>query len=371
VVWLLHRAARRRDGARLSPARLPSDWGWGDGLALFALAVFSLFAATLWVTTPDFIYHWGIKGHRFFLAGGVDYAYLAAPWNWVIHPDYPNLLPELFAITSRLRGNFRAEAVILASPVALGLALGSARQALVRSNVDRFFAQATLALVAVTLAFFSLANLMAGGADGLITLALLAAVPPLLRPADQEGDLAVGLAAAFAAASKVEGVPLAGFLILVALCRSWTGGRALLLRLARLAGPTALVVLPWLARVYHHHLFQAFNAGAVASHRAATVVATLAETFSFASPWHGFALALFLLPLLAIPRRTRAIAAVVSLQLAFYLYVFFTARVDTVLLIRSSFPRLVMHLLPAVLLAAGLALGEEGKKTAGEEPAAA
>lgn len=358
-------ALRRFLPRRPEPARLPSDWGWGDGLALFALAVFTLFAATLWIATPDFVYHWGIKGHRFLLERGVDYAWLAAPWNWILHPDYPNLVPELYAVTGLLRGGFRAEAMMLWSPLVFALALGSARDALARAPIAPFFRQATVALVAVTAAAFSLANWMAGGTDGWICLALLAAAPALLRPPDREGDLAIGLAGALAAASKVEGIALAAFLIGVQLLRrpagsAWPG------RILRLGGPTLLVALPWLIRVRHHGLFQEFNAGAPAPERFATVLSTLGETLGLASPWHGFAALLVLLPLLLLPRRTRPVAAVATLQLLFYFYVFFTARVDTVLLIKASFPRLVLHLLPAVLVAAAVACGrEEGSRAGG------
>src|SRR5262249_9080761 len=68
--------------------------GWGDALALFALAVFTAFALSGWIAMPDFVYHWGLKGHRFYLARGVDYPFLAHRWSWAIHPDYPNLVPE-------------------------------------------------------------------------------------------------------------------------------------------------------------------------------------------------------------------------------------------------------------------------------------
>jgi hypothetical protein len=72
--------------------------------------------------------------------------------------------------------------------------------------------------------------------------------------------------------------------------------------------------------------------------------------------WSGFAYGLLLLPLLFLDRRLRALAAVVSLQLLFYLYVYLSVRIEAVTLVRSSFPRLVLHLLPAVLTAAVVAL---------------
>ena len=93
---------------------LPSDLGWGDGIALFALAVFLLIALTGWITFNDFIFHWGIKGERFQAARGTDYTYLARGWNWVLHPDYPNLLPEIYAVTALLTGRFEMPAMMLA-----------------------------------------------------------------------------------------------------------------------------------------------------------------------------------------------------------------------------------------------------------------
>ena len=78
-------------------ARTPD---WGDGAALFAFSGFAALAPTLWIATPDFVFHWGLKGERFFLARGVDYDWLAKGWNWVIHPDYPNL-PESFDLYRR------------------------------------------------------------------------------------------------------------------------------------------------------------------------------------------------------------------------------------------------------------------------------
>ncbi|HEV7786574.1 MAG TPA: hypothetical protein VGQ28_14605, partial [Thermoanaerobaculia bacterium] len=44
--------------------------GWGDALALFALAVFAALALSGWIAMPDYVYHWGLKGHRFYLARG-------------------------------------------------------------------------------------------------------------------------------------------------------------------------------------------------------------------------------------------------------------------------------------------------------------
>jgi hypothetical protein len=64
----------------------------------------------------------------------------------------------------------------------------------------------------------------------------------------------------------------------------------------------------------------------------------------------------FLLPLLAVNRRLRPILLVVTLQLLFYLYVYAAFLFDPVPLVITSFDRLELHLLPAILLATGIAL---------------
>jgi hypothetical protein len=356
--------------------RLPSDLGWGEWLAVAALAVFAVCALSCWITNPDFVYHWGLKGHRFYLAGGVDYGYLGARWNWVVHPDYPNLLPELFAVTALAAGRFDEPAMMLWSVAAFALLLAALREALRRAGTSRFAAQAALAGVALATAAYGIGGLSAGGADWLIALALAAALPPLLSPVDRHGAAQIGLAAAFAAAAKVEGVPLAAGLAAVYGVRAWAaraapappaprglGPRAAL----ALTLPAAAVTLPWLGEVWRHHLFLDYNSGPLAPERLSRVLAAIAASMD--QWWSGFAYSLLLLPLLLLDRRLRPLAAVVSLQLLFYLYVFLSVRIDAVPLVRSSFPRLVLHLLPAVLTAAVVALDRPAARgIPGQEP---
>ena len=106
------------------------------------------------------------------------------------------------------------------------LLLAAAREGLRQGGADRFIRQAGLALIALAIGAFGIGYMTAGGADWLLALALTAAVPPLLRPADRVGDFQIGVIAAFAAASKMEGVPLAAFLVLVQWARHVLGDRA-------------------------------------------------------------------------------------------------------------------------------------------------
>jgi hypothetical protein len=329
-------------------------FGWGDGTALFVLATFTALALSGWITFGDFIFHWGIKAERFALARGVDYAYLARGWNWVLHPDYPNLLPELYAVITLMARRFDPSALTLETSLAFALTLAAVREGLRQGGGDRFTRQAGLALIALALGAFGIGYITAGGADWLLALALAAAVPPLLRPADRTGDFQLAAIAAFAAASKIEGVPLAAFLLLVQAVRRIAGERRIDLQaIVRLGMPAALVILPWLGRALHHHLFLTGNAGAVALARAPQVAAAMLETVRGTGAWHGFLVAAFLpLPLLFV-RRARPLAAVATLQLAFDAYVYLSAPMsDLRYFVLSNFARLGFQLVPASLVMA-------------------
>ncbi|HYU31335.1 MAG TPA: hypothetical protein VEW48_04175 [Thermoanaerobaculia bacterium] len=341
----------------VEPARLPSDLAWGDGLALFAFAVFACTAVTLWTMTPDFIYHWGIKGHRFFLHRGVDYAWLARPWSWPLHPDYPNLLPELFAAGALFAGGFEPHAQMLWTLIFFLAMLAAAREAL-RTAGDRWTGQASLAILGLTSALFGMGHLMAGGADWMIAAAFLAALPALLRPPDRAGDWQAGLAAAFAASSKIEGAPFAVILVATQLARRVIDERRVDWKAAlRLGLPSVAVGVPWLLQVVRHHLFLGSNAGPFEPARARVIGPALVE--ALADPaWHGLSLLVFLGPVLLLVRRTRPVAWLATLQLLFYLYVYFTAPVEPRGYIISSFSRLIFHLIPALLVAGGIAGGE-------------
>ncbi|HEX4960090.1 MAG TPA: hypothetical protein VF173_04580 [Thermoanaerobaculia bacterium] len=342
--------------------------GWGEALALFALAVFTVFALSGWIAMPDFVYHWGVKGHRFYLVRGVDYLYLTRSWNWSIHPDYPQLAPELFAVTALFAGRFDMPAMMLGTAVLFALLLAAGREALRQGGADRFTAQAGTALVALVVAAFGIGNVMAGAPDWNLALALTAALPPLLRPPDRAGDLQIGVIAAFAAASKVEGVPLAAFLVAVQIGRRlWAERRLDLPGALAAALPPAAVILPWAGRALHYHLFQELNSGTLDLSRAREIFAAVGQTLQLPA-WHGFLAAMFLAPLLLLCRRTRAFAAAATLELTFYYYVYFTTSVgNTGYYVLSNYARLGFQLVPACLVAALVAVSRSPQKS--ERPA--
>jgi hypothetical protein len=332
--------------------RFPTDFRWGDETALLALTVFALLALSLWVTTPDFVFHWGLKGHRYFLARGVDYPYLARSWGWAIHPDYPHLVPELYAVSALLAGRFSPPALLLWSVFFFSLLLAASREAL--READPRVRQMGIAVVAVGLGAFAIGNQIAGGADWLPALALVAAIPALSRPPDPAGDLQIGVIAACVAAAKVEGVMLAGFLILAQLARRPAAGPRLGIgRLLRLGTLAALVFVPWWIQMRRYHLFTVLSADRLTWDRLKVAAPAILDVLNLPA-WHGFSYAVVLLPLLLLRRGTRPLAFVLGGQLAFYLWIYVVSALDTRYYVLASFPRLLFHLVPAVMVGAML-----------------
>lgn len=67
-----------------------------DGVTIVCVGGFALYAS---MTAPwewDFWAIWGLKARLFLAHGGVDWEWLARPFNDFSHPDYPPLLPLLF-----------------------------------------------------------------------------------------------------------------------------------------------------------------------------------------------------------------------------------------------------------------------------------
>jgi hypothetical protein len=368
ALYFLGRHFLPRGPERSGPAM---EAGWGEGTALAVLTAFTLLAITGWITFGDFVFHWGIKGERFYLARGVDYEYLSRGWNWAIHPDYPNLLPEMYAVISLMARRFDADGLMLTTALFCALTLAAVREGLRQGGAGRFTRQTGLALIALVAGAFGIGYTTAGGADWMLALALAAAAPPLFRPPDRVGDFQIGVIAAFAAAAKMEGVPLAAFLVLAQWGRrAWTERRPAFGAALRAGLPLAAVTLPWLGRVAHHHLFLGSNAGRIDLDRAPRTVEAMLEVIRTTGPWHGFLPAAFLPFLLLVPRRTRPLAAVAALLLAFDLYVYVSSPMaDQRYFVVSNFARLGFQIVPASLVMALVAWGPPERERAGTSPA--
>jgi hypothetical protein len=360
TLLLLALAARRLPPLPRRPWHRPAFApGWGDSTAALALLAFALLAPTLWITLPDFYYHWGMKAQRFALAGGIDHPWLAQPWNGSVHPDYPNLLPALYAATVRLANRFEPSSLMLWTVLFYVLLLASAADTLRRTNLERPIRQGTVALLGLFLATYSIGYRMAGGADGLIALALILALPALLFPLTPpwKADLQIALAATLAAAAKIEGVPLAAILLLVHTLRQLPAGLKPSLRALVRTTPLPLaIILPWFLQARHDHLFQPTNAGPFDPARLRPVASAMLDALQ-APELHGLPWLAALLPLLLLARRTRPLFAVCAAQLLVYLWAYVASTLEPRFYVLSNFARLLFHLIPTILLGTAIATG--------------
>ena len=366
VAALLARRLTRRGAPLPAGPGWPADLDWGDAAALLGLAAFTRLAAAMWITTPDFVYHWGIKGERYFLARGIDWEFLARSWNEVTQPHYPHLLPSLWAATALLAGRFHPPALMLWSALFLALTVLAGREAWRAAGVGPAARQAGVAFLGLAVAAYAIGYLFAGGADLMIGLALAAALPPLLGSAGwgARAGLRLGIVAAFAAASKAEGLPLAAFLVgafLLGVGRHGGSWRERGQAAAAAVLPPALAVLPWLAGVHRFGLFETRHHGPFDWSRAEGILPAMVEA-AWTPELHGLPWLVLLLPLLAIwPGRragqVRLFTLAGTAQLLFYFLAYFTSTREPRMYVLTSFARLLYHLLAAIVAVVAVAAG--------------
>lgn len=198
-------------------------------------------------TSGDFILFWGPKGQAFAAAGTIDAPFLKDPFLEYLHASYPPLVPNIFAFASMVAGRFAWGAATATFPLTLaGLAV--ALPGVLRLGASRAAAHAMSAVVVAGLGLIGMETDIAGSAEMPLlffeTLALALLVSPAAsRPSVQ---LLAGLLLGGAAATKVEGLPvaLAAALLFVALRRGQGRPGA---ALVRLLAPTAVAVGLWFA----------------------------------------------------------------------------------------------------------------------------
>ena len=285
-------------------------------VALLPVAFFGAACLALLSPFSDFVYHWGIKANRFYLRQGIDWDYLVRPENAYAHPDYPNLIPETWAITSILSGRFDEAVLFSWSALFFALLIVEASAVLRETGASRL-ARTGLIGLSAALAAFCIGYNQSGSADIPFALALLIGSWALQR-GDQAMWSRLAIAAAFAASVKIEGLVLAGTLIGLGLLRRRCPGAWRWLWLPLVLGGL------WAIRVWQFGLLLPTNTGAFDWSRLGLVGSELWRVLQW-TQWHGLSLTILVLPLLFLSRRTVWVAAVLSVQTLFYVTTYMTA----------------------------------------------
>ena len=352
----------------LSDEQIPSDLLLSRLEIVICLGLASIFAvATVlgWNVMSDYVFHWGLKAKHFALAGGLDVEFLAQPWNAHSHPDYPNLVPTLYASSYLLFGDDSWWTVAWLPVLSFALLLLACRELagrVIPSGPERVLAVAVIGSACLS---FAVGPMVAGGADLLIAFAVTAGVAGLTRTPGSGADRQVAWIAALAAASKIEGMVLAVALLILHIIssvvrsgvlgqgsQSGSGGLGRSLRKAfgvalRSSWPTAVVIAFWLGPVLQHGLFLESNTGGFDPTRFGAVITGLGAAL-LDPRWHGLPLILPVLPFLLLHPKLRLPTVLIVLQACFYLYAYLSGPVDTELWIQTSASRLFFHLLPAI-----------------------
>ncbi len=233
----------RRSGERAAPGGGLSRALPGLAAALAGLLLLGYAAWSARMTSADLLLFWGTKGEHFALARGLDMDFFRIPPRGRMHPDYPPLLPCLYAWGTMWAGRLPWRTALLLAPIFLGLGA-----ALFGSFAKRRLpAREAAELAAVYTGLLGLglfASRSAGNAEPALlfyeTLALCALV---FAPESRAAPWLAGLGLAGAALTKVEGALFAVLAILAVLwlvrpMRRWRAALAL-------AVPPAAAVALW------------------------------------------------------------------------------------------------------------------------------
>ena len=302
-------------------AGLPSLPGWGVALGFLGIALVSMAAITATSTSIDFVYFWGPKAQQFALQRGIDFRYLSAPDNFLMHPDYPPLVPLIFAWSSLWAG-FSWWAPILSTPLFVALA-GWSFWRLGRRSAGAPILAGLSCLFVITLGYVLVVTNSLGNAEVFLVcweaqaLALLTFWPPSSRR-----DLLASVMLSAVVLTKVEGAALA---ILTAAAFSVVRKPAIRWgRFFRLAGIPLAVLGGWIAIGHSRGISEAYSRSNpygpfTLVHLSRIVPRVLAAGSYEASflPW------LALLGVIALSPRPAASARYLGLSFLYFLFVVF------------------------------------------------
>lgn len=226
--------------------------------ALAAVAVAAALVATAAgaASSPDLIFFWGPKAQQYALARTVDARFLAEPFLQYMHPYYPPLVTNLYALASMAAGRMCWTAATLTFPLLLAsLALGL--PGVLRTCAVRGPAAAASTLIVCALVYIGIEADIGGNGDMPLLFFETLAMALLLSEAaaGAPGQLLAGLLLAGAATTKLEGLPFvlaaAVLFVLVRRREARPAWRAAI----RLGGPTVLALGAWFAFGASRHLF--------------------------------------------------------------------------------------------------------------------
>jgi hypothetical protein len=338
------------------PSPSPGEAPPALGLAALAtiLGVVAYAAGTARATAADFVLFWGTKGQRFAQARAIDVAFLRDPLHYLIHPDYPPLVPCLYAWGSLLAGRFAWRTALLSFPLFTAFAAltlyGFARPAL-----GRRAALANACFLAALLGFLGVANMVGGDAEPELFLFEVLALAALVFAGDRAaGVAAAAIALAAAVLTKIEGTVFAVLVVGAYAALGPSTPRDRPKRALVLGLPAATALAGWLLFCRRNGLLDIFRLGARTHLRTGELPVVLRELVRydlFGPRLAAWAVVGALLIARRPPRAALFPLSVAAGFLVFMVYMYLSGSGDPTLWIQWSGARLSMTPLVCVLLA--------------------
>lgn len=288
--------------------------------AAAGVILFSYAAATARTTSTDFLFFWGPKGQQFALARRIDVAFLGEPDHFVLHSDYPPLLPCLYAWGAMAARRFPWGAGLLSAPIFFALMVaafwGSARR-----RLDDSSAALRCTFFAALLGLGWMASDVAGNAEPpLLFFETLALGILVFGERSPRADFAASIALAGCVLAKFEGVffavAAAGVFCALGPARGRLPSR--MASALRLLSLPALALGGWIAFCARHGILYNYKpgtAGPVTFVNFSKVAAGLARSTSYGLgylPW----IAVFVAGLAIGVRREAVAPALVAVAIA-------------------------------------------------------
>lgn len=331
--------AVRTESARRSPRRI-----W---IAVGAFVAATTYAAmTARMTCGDLLFFWGAKANRFYYTGSIDVPFLQWPQHYLMHPDYPPLIPLVYAWGANVAQRFSWWGTLLVTPILLAAAVAAFRGLAARAIGDasaNFHAALLAAILALT---YVTANVGGAGEPPLLLFEVIALSALTFAPGDRSANVLAAIALAGAVFTKVEGVAFAA----VALTAFAATARQLR-RAALVAIPAAILLGSWLLFARHYGLLDTYvGREPLRLRRLGTVTLLVIRQVSYRSwylPWIAAALPL----LLGRSWRRAALPLLVAAGAIAYTIYFYLHGADPSWWIASSADRVMITPLAALVVA--------------------
>jgi hypothetical protein len=238
---------------RQSTVTQPAPGVW---LAIAVPVLMTLYGVlTARETCGDLLFFWGPKAVRFFYAEGIDPQFLAFPHYYLMHADYPPLIPLTYDWGSMVAHRFSWWGALLFTPMLL-LATVAAFRGIVARGAGERNANRHAVLLAALLGFGYARGMVAGaGEPPLIffeTIALAALT--FAGEDDRTAALLATVALAGAVFTKVEGTAFAA-LVLAAFVLT----RRRIATAVVIAAPSVILLGSWLLYARHFHLLDSYT----------------------------------------------------------------------------------------------------------------